>query len=38
MLSSIGAIKEVFAETGEKKDDTNKIPLRAPRQQRELGE
>lgn len=38
MLSSIGAIKEVFAETGEKKNDANKIPLRAPRQQRELGE
>ncbi len=37
MLSSIGSIKEIFAETGEK-DDANKVPLRAPRQQRELSE
>ena len=37
MLSSIGAIKEVFSETGEKKEE-NKLPLRAPRSPRELGE
>ena len=37
MLSSIGAIKEVFSEAGEKKEE-NKLPLRAPRSPRELGE
>lgn len=36
LLSSVGAIKEVFSETGEK-DDANKIPLRTPRSPRELG-
>lgn len=32
MLSSIGAIKEVLSETGEKKDDTPPNPPRSPRE------
>ena len=36
MLSSIGAIKEVFSETGEKSDDGEKFPNRT-RSPRELG-
>ena len=32
MLSSIGAIKEVLSETGDKKDDTPKPPPRTPRE------
>lgn len=37
MLSSIGAIKEVFAETGEKADDKEQLP-KPPRTPRELNQ
>jgi regulator of protease activity HflC (stomatin/prohibitin superfamily) len=38
MLSSIGAIKEVFAETGEIREKKEQLPPKAPRSPRELGE
>lgn len=38
MLSSVGALKEVFAETGETKKEQLQNPPRAPRSPRELGE
>jgi hypothetical protein len=37
VLSSVGAIKEVFAETGEKKERTEQQP-KPPRTPRELNE
>jgi hypothetical protein len=37
MLSSIGAIKEVFSETGEKADDKEQLP-KPPRTPRELNQ
>ncbi len=36
MLSSVGALKEVFAETGEKNEQPNRNQMRSPRSPREL--
>jgi len=38
MLSSVGALKEVFAETGEVKEKKDQLPPKIPRSPRELGE
>lgn len=38
MLASVGALKEVFAETGEVKEKKDQLPPKVPRSPRELGE